>query len=162
MPTPQELEARLWTALKSDMTIMLGLVGVDDAHALPMTAQLLDDTKGPIYVFTSSENRLAANLGRSDHAVATFVSKGHDLFATIHGRLSLETDPAVVDALWNRFVAAWYEGGKTDPKLRLLKFDTDHAEIWLDASSLLAGIKLLLGADPKEEYRDNVAKVNLG
>lgn len=162
MPTPQELETRLWTSLKSDMTIMLGLTGVDDASALPMTAQLLGDAKGPIYVFTSSDNRLVENLGRSDRAVATFVSKGHDLFATIQGRLSLESDPAVVDALWNRFVAAWYEGGKSDPKLRLLKFDTDRAEIWLDASSLLAGIKLLLGADPKEEYRDNVAKVDLG
>ena len=162
MPTPQELEERLWSALKSDMTIMLGLVGVDDAHALPMTAQLLHDDGGPIYVFTSSENRLVENLSHSDRAVATFVSKGHDLFATMHGRLSLESDPAIVDALWNRFVAAWYEGGKTDPKLRLLKLDPERAEIWLDASSLLAGIKLMFGADPKKEYRDNVAKVDLG
>ena len=39
MPTPQELEAKFWKALKSDMTLMLGLDGVDDGHARPMTAQ---------------------------------------------------------------------------------------------------------------------------
>jgi hypothetical protein len=39
--------------------------------------------------------------------------------------------------------------------------DAEHAEIWLDESSLLAGIKLLLGADPKEEYKDKVASVGL-
>jgi hypothetical protein len=39
MTTPQELEARFWKALKSDMTMMLGLDGVEDGHARPMTAQ---------------------------------------------------------------------------------------------------------------------------
>ena len=36
---------------------------------------------------------------------------------------------------------AWYEGGKTDPKLALLRLDPEKAEIWLDASSIIAGIK---------------------
>lgn len=47
MPTPQELEDKFWKALKSDMTVMLGLNGVDDGHARPMTAQL-DGDHGPI------------------------------------------------------------------------------------------------------------------
>ena len=38
MPTPQELEKQFWKSLKSDMTMMLGLVGVDQSHARPMTA----------------------------------------------------------------------------------------------------------------------------
>jgi general stress protein 26 len=67
----------------------------------------------------------------------------------------------VVDRLWNRFVAAWYEHGKDDPKLALLRLDPDRGQIWLDGSSLVAGIKMMLGFDPKEDYRDNVAKVNL-
>jgi general stress protein 26 len=67
----------------------------------------------------------------------------------------------VVDRLWNRFVAAWYERGKDDPKLALLRLDPDRGQIWLDGSSLVAGIRMMLGFDPKEDYRDNVAKVNL-
>ena len=67
----------------------------------------------------------------------------------------------MVERLWNPFVAAWFEGGKDDPKLRLLRFDADKAEIWLDDSSLLAGIKMLFGADPKKEYKDKVAEVSL-
>ena len=59
------------------------------------------------------------------------------------------------------FVAAWYEGGKDDPKLALLRFDAERAEIWLDASSFVAGIKMLLGADPKQDYKDKVAEVTL-
>jgi hypothetical protein len=43
----------------------------------------------------------------------------------------------------------------------LLRFDAERAEIWLDGSSLVAGIKLLLGADPKQDYKDKVAEVDL-
>jgi general stress protein 26 len=101
------------------------------------------------------------NLAKGDRAIATFASKGHDLFATVHGRLSLDNDRAVIDRLWNRFVAAWYEGGKDDPKLALLRLDAERAEIWADASSFIAGIKLLLGVDPKEDYKKKVAEVSL-
>ena len=43
----------------------------------------------------------------------------------------------------------------------LLRFDPAEAEIWTDGSSLLAGLKLLLGADPKALRADSVAKVAL-
>jgi general stress protein 26 len=161
MPTPQELETKFWKALKSDMTMMLGLDGVEDGHARPMTAQVVEGGRGPIWFFTSRDNALVQKLGTSARAIATFTSKGHDLFATVHGRLSLDNDRAVIDRLWNRYVAAWYERGKEDPKLALVRLDAEHAEIWLDASSLVAGIKMLFGADPKQDYKDKVAEVRL-
>ncbi len=161
MPTPQELEAKFWKALQSDMTMMLGLDGVEDGHARPMTAQVEGD-HGPIWFFAAKNNALVQRMGEGNRAIATFTSKGHDLFATVHGNLILDNDREAIDRLWNRYVAAWYEGGKDDPNLALLRLNADSAEIWLDASSLVAGIKLLLGADPKEEYKDNVAKVRLG
>ena len=160
MPTPDELQTKFWQALGSDRTMMLGLDGIEDGHARPMTAQIEND-HGPIWFFTTNDHRLVRLLDRGDRAIATFASKGHDLFATLHGRLSVDTDPAVIERLWNRFVAAWYEGGKTDPKLALLRLDAERAEIWADASSIVSGVKLLLGIDPKKDYRDKVAEVPL-
>jgi general stress protein 26 len=125
-----------------------------------MTAQL-DGERSPIWFFTAKDNALVRKLGEGNRAIATFASQGHDIFATVHGRLGLDTNPATIDRLWNRNVAAWFNGGKNDPKLALLRFDADRAEIWVDASSLVAGIKIPLGADPKEEYRDKVAEVTL-
>jgi general stress protein 26 len=166
MPNPQEIEAQFWKALKSDMTMMLGLDGVEDGHARPMTAQL-DGARSPIWFFTSNDHAIAQKVAQSNgsghggRAIATFASKGHDVFATVHGTLRLDDNRATIDRLWNRYVAAWFPGGKDDPKLALLRLDCDTAEIWVDASSLVAGIKLLLGADPKEEYKDKVAQVTL-
>jgi len=160
MPNAQEIEAKFWKALKSDMTMMLGLDGVEDGHARPMTGQL-DGERSPIWFFTSKDNAIVQNLGNGNRAIATFASKGHDIFATVHGTVSRDDNRATIDRLWNRYVAAWFEGGKDDPKLVLLRLDCERAEIWVDASSLVAGIKLLLGSDPKEEYKDKVAKVSL-
>ncbi len=160
MPTPQELERQFWKTLKSDMTLMLGLVDAEESHTRPMTAMVEDDD-GPIWFFTARDTSIVDALAEGGRAIATFASKNHGLFAAIHGDLVVDNDRAVIDRLWNPFIAAWYEGGKDDPKLVLLRLDPDHAQIWENASSLLAGIKLLLGRDPKKDYRDKVAEVDL-
>jgi general stress protein 26 len=167
MPTPQELSEEFWKALRSDMIVMLSAADVDEGHARPMTAQLDEeqtgDQSGPIWFFTSSETALAEALGEgSRRGLFTFVSKSHGLFATVHGELRIDSDRVVIDRLWNAHVAAWYQGGKSDPKLRLLRFEPDDAEIWENGSSLVAGVKALLGVDPKKDYKDKVAKVTLG
>ena len=161
MPTPQELEAQFWKALKSDMTMMLGLDGVEDGHARPMTAQFEED-RSPIWFFSARDSTIVENIaGGGGRAIATFASRDHEIFATLHGSLRIDNDRSVIDRLWNKYVAAWYEGGKDDPKLRLIRFDAERAQIWENATTLYAGIKLLLGADPKKDYQDKVAEVPL-
>lgn len=160
MPTPQELEAKFWKALQSDMTMMLGLDGVEDGHVRPMTAQV-ERERGPIWFFTAKDNVLVEKLEQGHRAIATFTSKDHDLFASLRGTLRMDNDRAVIDRLWNRYVAAWYEGGKDDPNLALLRLDGESVEIWENASSLVAGLKSLLGTDPKKDAADKVAEVSL-
>jgi len=161
MPTPAELEHQLWKALKSDMTVMLGLVDAEESHTRPMTAMIEGDA-GPMWFFTARETSIVDALAAGHRAIATFAAKNHSLFAAIHGDLRIDNDRAVIDRLWNPFVAAWYEGGKDDPSLVLLRLDPDQAQIWENGSSLLAGIRLLFGRDPKADYRDKVAEVDLG
>lgn len=158
MPTDHEFAEQFWDSIKSDMTAM---IGTSEVPPKPMTAQFDGDRKA-IYFFTSKETDLAESGKKGGEATLIYAAKGHGLFATVDGKLSVDNDRAVIDRLWNRFVAAWFEGGKDDPKLCLLRFDPGHAEIWKDASSMVAGVKLFLGmGDPKEDYRDKVATVDL-
>lgn len=160
MTTPAELEQKFWKTLKSDMTLMLGVDGMEDGHTRPMTAQLEHEERGPIWFFTSNDNALVAELDTPRRATAAFAAKNHSLFASIGGLLRVDTDRAAVERLWNPFVAAWYEG-KDDPKLALLRLDPDRGEVWLNENNLLAGVKMLMGVDPKKDYQDKVAKVDL-
>ena len=161
MPSPEELKTKFWKALKSDMTAMLGLAEMP-AHLQPMTAQLGDDGEGgPIWFFSATDVDLVQAMGAGAEAIMTFASKDHELFASLDGRLVPDDDRATIDRLWNPFVAAWYEDGKDDPKLQLIRFDPRSAQIWLNENSLFAGVKMLLGADPKKDYADKVAEVSL-
>ncbi len=161
MPTPQDLEAKLWKALRSDRTVMLGLDdGQDGLRPMTVQADSDDENRGPLWVFTAKDNGMVQQLDGTEPAIASFVDKGHDLFATIRGSVTLDDDPATIERLWNPFIAAWYEG-KDDPKLALVRFDLLEAEIWLNENSMFAGLKMMLGVDPKEDYEDKVAEVRL-
>lgn len=160
MATDTEIKDKFWKALKSDMTVMLGLDGARDGHTQPMTAQF-EDESGPIWFFAARDNSLIDAMGQSHRAIVTFADKGHHLFASIAGDLTVDTDRAVIERLWNPLVAAWYEEGKDDPKLRLLRLDAETAKIWLNGSSFGAAIDVLLRRDPKETYKDKVAEVSL-
>lgn len=158
MTDTAELEARFWKHLDDDRTLMLGADGIAPR---PMTA-IAEDERAPLWFFTSSETDLGRHLDASlgIDATASFAAKDHALFAMLTGRLVADNDRAVIDRLWNPFIAAWFTG-KDDPKLRLLRMDATEAHVWLNENSMLAGIKLLLGSDPKMDYKDKAGDVDL-
>ena len=163
MDTPAEIEAKFWKALADDRTTMLSLTGVEQGHSQPMTAQILHDPseRGPIWFFTSSDTDLFREIASSHRAALHFSSKDHDVFAAVEGELTVDDNRSTIDRLWSPFVAAWFEGGKEDPKLRLMRFDADRAQVWLNENSTWAGIKILLGRDPKKDYQGKMADVRM-
>jgi general stress protein 26 len=160
MTTPADLEKSFWKHLKSDRIVMLSTKG---AAPRPMAAQL-DDT-AHIWFFTGAETDLFESLGEgaaAAPALLTFQAKGQDLWASVMGQLSHHADPAKIDELWNPAAASWFNDGRDDPTLRLVRFDPGQAEIWEDASTLVAGFKSLLGQDLKREYADHKAELRMG
>ena len=161
MSKEADLAEKFWKALKSDRTVMLGLVDHENGRAQPMTAVFEGDHSGPIWIFSASGVDLVEAVeGGAHDAILHFASKGHDVFATVEGQMRVDNDRETIDRLWNPFIAAWYEG-KDDPKLRLLRFEPGDAQVWLNESSLFAGVKMMLGADPKKEYKDKAGEVRL-
>ena len=166
-----ELKKLFWEELDGSPFVMLGLEGVEDSRTRPMTAQVdrgegaAKDEGGPLYFFASRSEHLVQGMGQRHKAVATFASKGHKLFAHIHGTLELANDRAVIDRLWNPIIASWYKDGKDDPDLTLIRFDTDSANLWkAETGSTLkaAALKALFAIDPgKEHQAGNRADVQL-
>lgn len=158
MADTRELEARFWKHLDDDRVVLLGAPGIPPR---PMTA-IAEDERAPLWFFTAADTDLgkALDANATIEATATFSAKDHDLFATVIGTLVADNDRATIDRLWNPFIAAWFEG-KDDPKLRLLRMDAADAHVWLNENSLLAGVRMLLGRDPKESYEDKAGDVDL-
>ena len=165
------LTKAFWKAIDDSPFMMLGLEGVEDDQTRPMSAQVDvpedgdEDDGGQIYFFASKSDGVGRSVKSANRAVATFSAKDHTLFAHVHGSLTPSSDRAVIERLWNPFVAAWYKDGKEDADLLLLRFDTERATLWeADKGSTpkAAALKALFNVDPgKEPSRDHKADVTL-
>ncbi len=162
MTDAADLEAKFWKSIKSDRTAMLGLAGEGESLSQPMTMLLDKDAdRGALYTFTGKDTDMVRAMGARHPAQLLFAGKGHDLFAAVEGELALDNDRATIERLWNPFVAAWFKGGQDDPNLQLLRFDPGRAQLWENDNSLFAGVRLMLGRDPKQDYKDKTAQVRL-
>ena len=151
-----DIKQQFWKALADSPYVMLGATG-EREHHIPMNAQLDKDANSAFWFFTATDNRLAAG----GPAMAQFAAKGHELFACISGTLVRENNRAVLDKLWNNGIAAWYPGGKDDPKLVLLRFDLDDAEIWTADPGIKGLFKLATGMAMKDGDLGKHAEVAL-
>lgn len=153
---PAELRKKFWHAFADSPFVMLQLDGEPDSAA-PMTAQLDRDADHEIWFFTSRDNRFAAKGG----AIATFASKGHDVFARFSGVLSEETSRERLDKQWSNFVEAWFPGGKDDPNLLMLRMDLGDASIWAGEMGLLGVAKMALGLDVRDDVKGQKTETTL-
>lgn len=158
MADEKELEKKFWKTLVSDRRVMLTTAGIAPR---PMTG-IAEDDRSPLWFFTSNLTDLGIALeGRqTQESTGTLTAKDHDVFASFSGSIVIDNDQAVIERLWNPFVAAWFEG-KDDPKLRLVRMDLDSAHVWLSENTMMAGVKVMLGIDPKESYKSKAGDVDL-
>jgi len=102
--------------------------------------------------------RLLRSLGYKVHAFSSaseFISSPH-LGETACLIADVNMPVMTGLALYKQLV----DTGHRIPTILVTAFP-EQAEIWENASGLLAGLKMMLGSDPKQDYRDKVARVDL-
>ena len=163
MADNQEILEQFWGALEDSPFVMLGLDEARGSAMQPMTAQFEDQDRdnGCVWFFTAKDHDLTRALGQDNRAIASFASKGHDLFASVRGRLVLDNGRPEIARLWNPSVAEWYEG-KDDPKMALLRFELDDAKIWQSdiGGFLKPAFNKLFGRQPEAGMKEQVAEVS--
>jgi general stress protein 26 len=155
MADTHEITQTLWKKLAASPFVMVGPAD-GSSHSEPLTAQLDEDQVDTLFFFVGTDNRLIGG----GNVMAQFVSKGHDFFACLSGTIAQDTNPAMIDKLWNSHVEAWFPGGKTDPNLALLRMDIDGAELWETDISLGGRLKMLFGGKIESSDEGSHAVLN--
>ena len=162
MADDREIEEKFWKELKGSPFVMLGIEGARDGATQPMTANFDDEDcqSGCVYFFSANDHDFSRALGRSNRGIGAYSAKGHGLFASLRGTLTIDNDRATIDRLWNPVVAEWYEG-KDDPKMALVRFDIDDAKIWLSdiGGFLKPALNKLMGRKPEAGMKEKVTEV---
>lgn len=160
--SPADAEQAFWEHLKESNTGMLGL-DQPGYHSQPMTAFREEET-GTIWFFTRNDTDLAKDAALPDQsAVFTYGSKDQEVWASIHGTLSVDNDRSRIDKYWNPILGAWYPEGKDDPHLMLLRFDAADGRIWVSKKGPVRFMMEIAKANLTKTLPDagGVADVNL-
>lgn len=140
--TASEAKEQLWDRLEDGRISMLG-VRNSSQHLQPMT-HFVDREAGVIWYITSADTDLAQTIEGRTPSELIFMAKGQDYQASLSGHLEIVFDDAKLDEIWSIAAAAWFEKGRDDPNVRLLRFTPGEAAIWASqSSSILVGLKML-------------------
>lgn len=135
--TRHEPIRQLFDILDDTHAVMTGLD--QTGHSMqPMAPQVDKDRRG-IWFFTKRDSEMGAAIAShvSSRARICVISPDHDYHACISGAMSEETDRSLIDQFWSPAVSAWFEHGKEDPNLTLLRFDAYEADIWASSGSAI-------------------------
>jgi len=133
--TPEEALNEFWGHLGNGQTVMLG-VEAPGNHTQPMTA-FAEEENNLVWFFTRDDLSFATDVERTPDGRLILMSKDQEVYADVHGTMSLSRDMTRIDKYWNPMVAAWYPDGKADPHLTLVRFVPDEGQIWVSKQGLI-------------------------
>jgi len=98
-----------------------------ELHSRPLA--VLDDVfEGSIWFFTQDPSPKSEDVAVNPEVnVAYADGKG---YLSIAGTATIEHNPTRIDQLWNPMAEAWFENGRDDPSVALLRVDARSAEYW--------------------------------
>lgn len=100
-----------------------------DGRLLSRPLAVLDrDFDGDMYFLTAEPSSKTDQVA-ADRQVNVSMQSGDD-FLSIAGTASVSRDQALIDELWSPAASAWFEHGREDPAVALLRVHADSAEYW--------------------------------
>jgi general stress protein 26 len=113
-----------------------GMLGFADSqlHFQPM-APHLDRENAQIWFFAKKSSDLVRATGEGRRAHFIVIGRDHDFHASATGTLEQIHDPEAIDRYWSVITSAWFESGKLDPNLIMLRLSLKDASIWASANN---------------------------
>lgn len=118
-------EARVF--MRDERFVMLTSTNPEgQLYSYPMTPQEVTDN-AEIWFFIGDNSDQAEALKKNPKCNISFANK--DSWLSAAGVIEFVDDKAKADELWDDGVADWFDG-RDDPTLALVKFTTEHTQLW--------------------------------
>lgn len=112
-------------------------------HVIPMRVQEAD-YEGNFWFFSSKDSTHNAQINDDPRVQLIFANSPDMEFMTVFGTASVTTDKAQIDRLWDAMVGSWFEGGKDDPNVSLIRVQPAVAHYWDTEDGKLVTITKML------------------
>lgn len=112
----------------------------------PMSTLEIDE-KGTFWFMCKEDSNVAQQISENNKVDLLYGSNDNNAYLFVKAESTVFYDKAIIDRLWTPIAKAWFEEGKEDPTIRIIKvspndihyMDTQHGK-------LVSGIKILISA----------------
>lgn len=120
---------KLKTLAKDKSTLLTTFTDPYQIDARPMYTQGIDDD-GTLWFFSKKDSNKNRQLASNSAISLMYANTGSDSYLFVEGTAKVMRDQAIIDRLWTDFAKVWFEEGKDDPSLTLIKVNPEHAHYW--------------------------------
>lgn len=95
----------------------------------PMSEQLVDE-EGNIWFLSRKDSEKNAEIAQDPLVQLLFQADKHSGFVSIYGIAELIDDQQKIDEFWQPMFKVWFEKGKNDPEIGLIKVGPTQGYYW--------------------------------
>ena len=117
-----------------------------DLHAWPMTTSETSLGGKEIWFIGDKSSDVVKDIQDNPKVGLSYATQDDKNYVSISGNAELSTDKAKLDELWSPVYNAFFEHGKEDPEVQLIKVVPHGAECWLSGSTTVNMFKMAAAA----------------
>ena len=111
-------------------------------HSVPMTTQDTD-FNGIVWFLGSKSSELVKNIPLNNQVNLGYSNISNNDYVSINGIAECVVDPAILDQIWSPAYEAFFEHGKSDPDIQLLRVISNGAQYWKGSGKVATLFKLV-------------------
>lgn len=118
----------------------------ESSGARPMNVREVDD-EGTLWFLSAKDSHQNQEIILNPDVKLYFQGSAYSDFLQLNGRVTISTDRAKIESLWEPLIRTWFTEGVDDPRITVLKFVPSEGYYWDNKhGNAVAGIKMILGA----------------
>ena len=95
----------------------------------PMGVQKVCD-QGNFWFLSASDSEKNREIAEDNRVQLFFLNTGKYEFLSLYGKASVTRDRTKIDELWSPIAKAWFEEGKEDPRVTVIKVTPEEGYYW--------------------------------
>ena len=124
--------------------------------ARPMSVRKVDEF-GNLWFLSANDSHVNLEVALDPSVKLYFQGSPHSDFLQLNGYVTISTDRAKIEELWDPFIKTWFTEGVDDPRITVLKFEPEEGYYWDTKHGMaVAGIKMLVGAVLRKTLDDSI------
>lgn len=127
-------------------TMMTTRNGENHLHSCPMNTTETSIGAKEIWFIGHTPSETVDNIKQNAEVNLAYVTQDADKYLSVSGTAELVDDAEKLDELWTVMYNAYFEQGKEDPRVQLIKVVPHGAEYWANGNAIASAVKMTAAA----------------